>query len=659
MIRYLSFCLLFGLSFSLLAQTEPVPSRPDWAPFLHGVASGDPLTDRVIIWTRLTTEAGDPTTVDVSWKMATDVQLQNVVQSGMTTTDASVDYTVKVDVTGLQAGTTYYYGFEALDKRSLTGRTQTSPTGNNVEHLRFGVVSCTSFQDGFFSAYGDLASRNDLDAIVHLGDYIYEGYRADTDRPMLPTNRLTTLEDYRLRYWTYRLDTNLIRAHQQHPFLTVWDDHEFSDNVYRDGAASHNPESDGPWEVRKAAAKQAYFEWMPIRVAEINPVIYRTIRYGNLAEIILLDTRVEGREEQVYDPFDDRIQDPNRTILGATQKSWLLDQLSNSTASWKVIAQQVPLAPLELGWSAAIDQDPSTRYDEIQGATLDAWNGYPAERSSVLDFISVENISNVVILTGSYHVSLAFEVSADPVLISYTGEAGNVTPRYTTNPNYDPATGAGAVAIEFATPSITSNNFDENFGAAIAVVSESLINTNIPTVGNPNPHLKYADLINHGFFILDVKPDSVQANWYHTGKAPNSSTAYEQGYHSASGTNQLRAAAQESAAKVNAPDPAPVDPPTGQTSTNTNQLPAELAHFKIVPNPASNVAILTLDLTERAVIRAQLIDANGRTLRTFFNIDHATGSYQHAYPLGGIPAGFYTVRLEVNGKVVQRKLVVE
>jgi alkaline phosphatase D len=212
---------LFSQTNSTLYHSDRVENRntvttiiPEWAPFYHGVASGDPLSDRVIIWTRVTPEEMDNAPIEVSWKVATDVDLENVVQSGTFTTDATRDYTVKVDVTGLDAGTTYYYGFTAMDKNSLTGKTKTTPTSDQADHLKFGVVSCSNYQAGYFNAYQRLARRNDLDAVIHLGDYIYEygdGVYGDSTlfeaRDLDPDTEILTLEDYRTRYSLYRLDT--------------------------------------------------------------------------------------------------------------------------------------------------------------------------------------------------------------------------------------------------------------------------------------------------------------------------------------------------------------------------------------------------------------------------------------------------------------------
>ncbi|MBI3259327.1 MAG: alkaline phosphatase D family protein, partial [Ignavibacteriae bacterium] len=310
-------------------------------PFYHGVASGDPLDDRVILWTRVTPETDG--VIEVKWKIATDTLLRNVVLSGNTTTDESKDYTVKVDAIGLKAATTYFYGFEAFGRKSLTGRTRTAPIGS-VEHLRFAVVSCSNYQQGFFNAYGRIAERKDLDAIIHLGDYIYEyaegeyGYSKEVGRGHRPKNEAISLTDYRIRHSFYKLDPDLRRAHQQHPFIPIWDDHESANDSYKDGADNHDSTKEGSWNDRKYSSQQAYFEWMPIRPQSNSNKIYRKISYGNLLDLILLDTRLEGRDKQLgtIDTAHQRVIDTsvwkssNRTILGDEQCNWFFDKLQHS-----------------------------------------------------------------------------------------------------------------------------------------------------------------------------------------------------------------------------------------------------------------------------------------------------------------------------------------
>lgn len=462
--------LLLAAPFVLSAQDHALK------PFYHGVASGDALSDRVIIWTRVSDTTG---TVTVDWKMSTDTALCVVVQSGAATTDASKDFTVKVDVTGLQPETWYYYQFTINGKTSLVGRTRTLPAGNSG-HFRAGVVSCSNYSTGtYFNAYLSLARRNDVHAVIHLGDYIYEGSEGGNSGSgvlILPDHEIITLDDYRQRYNSYRLDPYLRFIHQQYPFYTVWDDHETANNAWEGGAGGHTPGTEGNWEDRKAYGKQANFEWLPKREqAPGDYTIYRTFSIGNLADLIMLDTRLEGRSQQVSPLDQSALQDPNRTILGATQMQWFKDQLSNSTARWKIVGQQVMMAPLELaGFILNADQ----------------WDGYQADRTKVVDHVLNNNIENVVFLTGDIHSSWASDIPG---------------------PNYNASTGAGSAFVEYVTTSITSQ------GSPVSLDPRPF-----------NPHIKYAELTKRGYLILDVDSNRAQSDWVYVSSITTSSFTEEE-----------------------------------------------------------------------------------------------------------------------------------
>lgn len=665
----------FGKGISLydhnrtFAEEGTIFFNPEWAPFFHGVASGDPLADRVIIWTRVTPDTLETAAVDVNWRVATDVNLMNVVATGTFTTDASRDYTVKVDVTGLSSGTTYYYGFIANGVASLTGKTKTTPTGDAVDHLKFGVVSCSNYQAGYFNAYGRLAARTDLDAIIHLGDYIYEYanfvYGSDSiwqDRTVMPPTEIVELNDYYSRYSTYRLDTNLIRLHQQHPMIAVWDDHESANDSYLDGAENHDPATQGDWEARKSAAKKAYFEWMPIREND-DASVYRAIEYGDLMELILLDTRLEGREEQINDVTDPALYAEDRTILGETQKSWFFDQLSTSTAKWKVIGQQVIFAEFNVGWAAL--SDPNTSFSATESIFLDIWDGYPAERQQIISYLDDNNIDNVVLLTGDFHSTFAFDVPSAPVNLVFDTVPGvGVLPFYLPSPAYDAATGAGSVAVEFAVPSVCSANFDENVGPALAAGFQFQINNNITpfpglNLGNPNPHMKYNDLTQHGYYILDVKADSVQANWYFTPiLAPSEEEAFGNAYYTKDTENHLQNAPGASTPKAEQDTPAPSNPPVLTTSTNEVAL-NNVSVFSIFPNPTTQRSTINYAMNGTSGINISLYNSEGQLVRTFLNQRMAGGIYSLETDLSGLAAGIYIYKITTEKGVNAQRIVIQ
>ncbi len=647
-------------------RTDPMSFNPDWAPFYHGVASGDPLTDRVIIWTRVTPEEMNGEPVEVSWQVATDPLLENVVQSGNFTTGPERDYTVKVDVAGLTAGTTYYYGFSAMGTNSLTGKTKTTPAGDQADHLKFGVVSCSNFQAGYFNAYKRLSERTDLDAVIHLGDYIYEnpdGSYGDEDlfdlRPLDPETELLSLEDYRARYSTYRLDTALARVHQQHPFITIWDDHESANDAYIDGAQAHNPETEGDWEERKAAAKQAYFEWLPIRDTE-DQSVYRKISYGDLLDLIMLDTRLEGREQQLNDVEDPALTDPDRTILGAEQKAWFLDQLANSTAKWKLIGQQVIFSELNVGWASLAT--PDTSYQQFESFFLDIWDGYPAERSEIINFVSENEIDNVVVLTGDFHSSFAFDVIDAPASIAFIPipGVGNI-PLYSPNPAYNVETGEGAAFVEFATPSITSANFDENVTLDLALFFQATINQPIVemgfNLGNPNPHMRFTDLVQHGYFIIDVKADSAQADFFFSPiDAIVDNESFSSGWYSRDGENYLNEAAAPSAGKEVQDTPAPNDPPLAN-STEALENGRVFALLGLYPNPFSDRTTLHYSLTESTDLRIDLYDANGRMVRNLIDRELLPGVFNLQLDAQDLPEGTYFYRIQAGAQQMTAKVV--
>lgn len=445
-------------------------------PFKHGVASGDPLADRVILWTRITPETLTLDPLAYEWRVATDPQLQNLVAQGNGSTDSERDYTVKLDVSGLQPGTTYYYQFAHGDWRSQIGRTKTLPTGS-VEHLRIAFTSCSWFTMGLFNVYRTLAEHQDLDAVLHLGDYIYE-YGNDLANPFVinrshsPSHHIVSLQDYRMRHAQYKTDPDLMEAHRQHPFITVWDDHESANNSYADGAENHHDDQ-GPWPVRRANAIRAYFEWMPIREtgldANNDQLVYRNFRFGDLVNLSMLDTRLVGRDKQAVPGDLITINDPTRTLLGDEQEAWLCNELSAAQAdgvTWKVLGQQVMMAQLAAGYVSL---------------NMDQWDGYPVARQRLFDHLKQANIENFCVLTGDIHSSWANDIQEDPF------------------------TDTDILGIEFVTPGVTSPAIPVK-PIADQVSTELMKNM---------PHMHYVDFFHRGHVLLDITHEHIQGEWYY------------------------------------------------------------------------------------------------------------------------------------------------
>ncbi|MEO1451488.1 MAG: alkaline phosphatase D family protein, partial [Bacteroidota bacterium] len=301
--------LIFLLPFNSYGQALRFP---------QGVASGDPWPTQVIIWTRALPPEGVSETGGL-YQIARDSLFQQLLIENVFRTDSSRDFTVKIDVEDLQPGQTYYYRFGHPDNWSPTGRTRTAIVDDPAS-LRFAVVSCNNYQHGYFGAYRVIARMDSLQAVLHLGDYIYESLYSTkkklADRRHQPNRETISLADYRERYAQYRSDPDLRAAHQRHPFILVWDDHESSNNSSKDGAQGHQSATEGPWSDRLSAAAQAYYEWLPIR--EGGP-LYRQFKFGQMADLYMLDTRISGRESQIYDVEDSALYAAERTLLGEAQ----------------------------------------------------------------------------------------------------------------------------------------------------------------------------------------------------------------------------------------------------------------------------------------------------------------------------------------------------
>lgn len=641
-----------------LGKTGAMTFDPTLKPFYHGVASGDPLADKVIIWTRITPDSGDITAKTVNWIVATDTAFQNIIKTGTATTDNSKDYTIKVDVTGLNAATTYYYVFKYNGFYSLTGRMKT--TTNDATHLRFAVVSCNNYEAGFFNGFKKIAQRNDIDAIIHLGDYIYEyapkGYGDSLNgRFVEPKNEILSEGDYRTRYSVYRLDADLRFAHQQQTFISIWDDHESSNDSYKDGAENHQP-NEGDWETRKNIAKKVYFEWMPIRDAATN-AIYRKISYGSMLDLIMLDTRLEGRAKPPVN-FDD-VDMPVRTILGTTQYNWFINNLATSTAKWKVIGNQIIFSDLNVGFAAvdslgkpAITNIKAIR--DVENLFIDNWESYPTERNAIMDTLKNKSINNTIFITGDSHASWGFDLNKKPVVYPNPVAFNLPTPSST----YTSATGVGSVGVEFATPSISSANFDEAVGSATANGFESAINNPIP-IGPPlgtvsyNPHLKYVDLDRHGYFILDLKGDSAQADYYYvdTLRISSNNESFGRGVVTANNSNRItRISTVASTGKSKQEIPAPNMPINKITSVNNISVNAIV--ISAYPNPTNDVLNINYALNNRVTVEISLFDIKGSKVNGYKVGSQNPGIYTYSFDVNTLSKGIYFYKINIDGLTV-------
>jgi alkaline phosphatase D len=439
-----------------------------------------------MLGTRVTPAVESSRAIEVSWRVARDAALRDVVAKGSAATDGARDYTVHVDAAGLDPGETYFYAFKVGGVLSPVGRTRTLPVGD-VARLRLASCSCSNYPHGYFNAYAAIARRTDLDFVLHLGDYIYEygpeGFGGGIEsRYVEPRHETVSLADYRTRYAWYRRDPDLQALHGAHAVIPVWDDHESANDAWWGGAQNHDAATEGPWPARRAAAIQAWREWMPARVpapdADGTVRAWRSFSIGGLADLYMLDTRIAGRDVQADRADANAIARTDRMLLGAEQERWLFERIDESRGAWRILGQQIVFAP----WA---------RPPRLPNA--DAWDGYPAARARVLDRIESSGTRDWVVMTGDVHSSWALEV-----------------PR-----NAFDRGAANSLAIELVAPAISSfplakfPNARERFAASL----EEL------------PHLRWFDIEQRGYVVLDLSTERAQAEWWFMDTVTEPSTA--------------------------------------------------------------------------------------------------------------------------------------
>ncbi|WP_432055197.1 alkaline phosphatase D family protein [Streptomyces sp. bgisy022] len=516
-----------------LAGALPARAATTGAPaFLHGVASGDPLPDGVLLWTRVTPTpeaipgSGAGPDTEVSWTVARDRAFTDVVARGTTLATAASDHTVKADIRGLSPATDYWFRFSAGGTDSPVARTRTAPAADAaVGGLRFGVVSCSNYEAGHFAAYRHLAARGDLDAWLHLGDYIYEygageyGSRGRSVRTQAPAHEIVTLADYRVRHAHYKTDPDLQALHAAAPVVAIWDDHEFANDTWSGGAENHTEGPEGTWAARQAAAKQAYFEWMPVRPA-LAGTTYRRLRFGKLADLSLLDLR--SFRDQKVSVGKGEVDDPDRTLTGRAQLDWLKAGLSASDTAWRLVGTSVMISPFAVGALPASLLKPLAKLLGLpqEGIALntDQWDGYTDDRRELLAHLRTNGIRNTVFLTGDIHMAWANDV---PV-----------------NAGTYPA--SESAATEFVVTSVTSDNLDDIVrvpeGTVSAVAS--------PLIRAANRHVRWVDTDRHGYGVLDLTAQRAQMDYYVLAdRADRNTTAtWVRSYRTLTGTQKVERA---------------------------------------------------------------------------------------------------------------------
>jgi len=506
--------------------------------FAYGVASGDPLSDRVILWTHAQ-YAGNTSNLVLTYEVATDNAFTSasIVTSGSVFATASTNFTAKVDATGLEPGKTYFYRFKSGDTVSPVGKTRTLPASTATE-VKFAVFSCANYPEGFFHVYG-LASQSDAQYAIHLGDYLYEypnGYYPTVptaSRIHEPSTEIYSLADYRTRHAQYKSDPNLKVLHASMPMIAVWDDHEIANNTYKDGAENHDATKEGSFTARKAAALQAYHEWMPVRTGSDQNIIYRSFDFGSVLSLHMLDTRLIGRDKQVeftelLNPAtaataQASLYSPARELLGSTQGTWLSGKIISSAATWQVLGQQVLMARMEFPVSVLSALNPANLSDPAAiaagvasinayviakntpassrspaqaglmnttlnpklGYNLDAWDGYPVAREKLLATILAAN-KKLVVLAGDTHNGWNSQLTL----------AGLISPSQ-----------AGVkVGEEFATPSVSSVGLENYFSTLPSADVKSIFEKVVDD-------LKWMDPSRRGYLKMTFTKTQAKGEW--------------------------------------------------------------------------------------------------------------------------------------------------
>lgn len=474
--------------------------------FTHNVASGEPGPDSMLLWTRYVPMSDGVTRLEA--QVALDPDFAKVVAGGVVRTGAYRDWTAKIAVDGLKPGTVYWYRFIAPNgERSPVGRTKTLPEGK-VDRFNLAVFSCSNLPQGLFNAYAHAAARKDVDLWLHTGDYIYEYGVASTreadwavgrKEQLLPVTEILAIADYRLRYASYRADPDLQRLHQLAPMVALWDDHESANDSYEAGAQNHQPDKEGDWNIRRAAAMQVYREWMPV-----SDEPWKAYGIGTLATLYRTESRLLARTKpadlgaafRAADPdaalkaFRDGVwKDPAATMMGSTQESWLAHQMKATKGAWQLVGMGTILGRTVMPKDAVDWLRPEVNEKKVAGYRnniraaqqglpmwMDRWDGYPAARSRLLKSAQAAD-ADLVMLSGDSHNAWAYGLMEDG----------------------QPA------GVEFAGQAVTSNGMEGDMGADPKVVAQGFMAA--------NPELKWADTSQRGYMMIQVTPQRVTGEW--------------------------------------------------------------------------------------------------------------------------------------------------
>lgn len=468
-----NFLLNTAIGGAMVFIPSPMLAFQNWVTtnyFEYGVASGDATQNSIILWTRVSDDSSS--SIEVQWQVSKALNFDRIVASGTAHTNKDRDYTIKIDCEDLEPNTPYFYRFIYKNDHSVTGSFKTLPNELTTD-IQLAIVSCNNYEDGYFNSFRNIANQEEISYVCHLGDYIYEyetlGYGnaafvAKSNRVNDPLHEIVTLDDYRKRYKLYRSDKDLQLIHQKKAFYCMWDDHELANNAYVEGAKNHQP-NEGDWEVRKQAALQAYFEWMPVRATNVQEMI-RKVHINSDCQILFLEERLDGRSKQ-FPKQAVELNDETRKLISDKQFHWIKNNLLEKNYRWNIVMNQVMFTGYSLPNS-------NTTKD------VDWWTGYPQQRNDLVNvFSQMENPP--VIITGDHHQAHILQLKDDKQNI---------------------------LAYEFLTPSITSKNDDRLLELEVQKKQNQLY--------EHNPHVLYSNTNAHGYFILKVSKKHLVFDYRYT-----------------------------------------------------------------------------------------------------------------------------------------------
>ncbi len=461
-----------------MSETPAATIDPDEFP--HGVASFDPTDTSVLLWSRL---AGAR---QARWYLRPLDEAGPATRSGELRADDPWGV-VTVDVDGLEPGRQYLYWFstdvEGRQVESRVGRTRTLPAGSPGS-WRLGALCCADYSINHLTVHRHLAEA-EVDLVLHLGDYIYET-DGKGERDMDPDGVCVTLEDYDRRYAQVRQDPDTLDLHARHPMVCIWDDHDVADNAWRHGAKAHDPDEHGAWEPRLQAAATARQRWLPARLDDPGDTLrlWRSVRVGDLVEVVVMDTRIDGRDQQAGDPGAPPLRAEDRAIVGPAQRRWIEERIRDRTQRWCVLATQVTMHPMRLPVAEGVevlDGAPSG-YAVVDGdvVCVDEWDGYPAERGRLARWLA-DRGGDALVLSGDVHSSWVFEGDHSP--------------------------GIRAVAPEFVVPAVSSTPMARQLPKGWQALADQLVDARMP-----GP--RWFELASWGYVVLTVTPGAVTGSWY-------------------------------------------------------------------------------------------------------------------------------------------------